>query len=204
MTPAVTTATPRTTSAPARALPDRPGPSNLAALPELRLMPAPSWEPAYDDERGLPHVGLLPMLPPLRLLPEEVPGEDELQVVRTPRGDLPEPRAFAQALILRLLEVVGGVRPVAQLRFDLVPTVFGQLESALAAQPRPTGLRPTVRSVRSLHVQERPEAVAEVCATVLRGPRASAIALRLEGLDGAWCCTELAGAVPAHEGRSAS
>lgn len=204
MTPAATTATPPPTAAPERNLPEGTGLSDLAALPELRLLPAPSWEPAYDDERGLPHVGLLPMLPPLRLLPEEVPGEDETHVVRTPRSNLPEPRMFAQALVLRLLEVVGGVRPVAQLRFDLVPTVLGQLEAALAAQPRPTGLRPTVRSVRSLHIQERPEGVAEVCATVLRGPRAAAIALRLEGLDGAWCCTELAGAIPTHEGRSAS
>jgi hypothetical protein len=48
-------------------------------------------------------------------------------------------------------------------------------------------------AVRSLHVQERPEGVAEVCATVRRGPRMAAIALRLEGIGGRWCCTELAG-----------
>ena len=38
-----------------------------------------------------------------------------------------------------------------------------------------------------------PEVVAEVCATVRRGERTSAIALRLEGISGRWCCTDLAG-----------
>jgi len=47
--------------------------------------------------------------------------------------------------------------------------------------------------VRSLHLQERPEGVVEVCATVQRGTRAGAFALRLEGLDGRWRCTELLG-----------
>jgi hypothetical protein len=47
--------------------------------------------------------------------------------------------------------------------------------------------------VRSLHVQQRPEGVAEVCATVRRGERTAAIARRLEGVGGRWCCTDLAG-----------
>jgi hypothetical protein len=47
--------------------------------------------------------------------------------------------------------------------------------------------------VRSVHVQERPEGVAEVCATVHRNGRAGAVALRLEGRNGAWRCTELVG-----------
>lgn len=180
-------------------------PHDETTLPELRLLPAPAWEPEYDDERGLPYVGVLPLPPPLRLLPVAVQDDDDdddEKVVRTPRSDLPAPRPFAQALVQRLLEVVGGVRPVAQMRFDLAPAVFEELERVVTTQPRPTGLRPTARSLRSLHVQERPEGIAEVCATVLRGPRASAFALRLEGLDGAWCCTELVGvgAAAAHAG----
>jgi len=60
-------------------------------------------------------------------------------------------------------------------------------------QPRSVGPRPGAQAVRSLHLQERPEGVVEVCATVQRGTRASAFALRLEGLDGRWRCTELLG-----------
>jgi hypothetical protein len=44
-----------------------------------------------------------------------------------------------------------------------------------------------------LHVQERPEGVVEVCATVQRGGRVAALALRLEGFDGRWRCTVLQG-----------
>jgi hypothetical protein len=52
---------------------------------------------------------------------------------------------------------------------------------------------PAVRGlVRSIHVGEPADGVAEICALVQRGPRASAVALRLEGLDGRWKCTALA------------
>lgn len=170
-------------------------------LPVLRLLPAPAWEPPYDDEVGLPYVGLQPLPSPLRLLPDvdgdEVDEDAEPLVARTQRSDLPAPQPFARALVQRLLEVLAGVRPVAQLRFDLSPELYDELEVAVAALPRYTGLRPTARSIRSLHVQERPDGVAEVCATVVRGPRAAAIALRIEGIGGAWCCTELLGALTA-------
>ena len=63
----------------------------------------------------------------------------------------------------------------------------------MIARPRVTGSRPGTGAVRSVHVQQRPDGVAEVCATVHRGQRMAALALRLEGRDGRWCCTELAG-----------
>ena len=53
------------------------------------------------------------------------------------------------------------------------------------------GARPVTGAVRSLHVQEHADGVAEVCATVRRGQRMAAVALRLEGLSGRWTCTEL-------------
>jgi hypothetical protein len=96
--------------------------------------------------------------------------------------------------VQRLLEVLAGVRPLAQLQRDTSLEVYGALEGALTARPTPTGMRPDGRAVRSLHVQQRPDGVAEVCATVRRGDRFGAVALRLEGLDGAWRCTELVGA----------
>ena len=45
--------------------------------------------------------------------------------------------------------------------------------------------------VRSVHVSEPVDGVAEVCAIVQQGPRCRAIALRLEGIDGRWQCTAL-------------
>ena len=45
--------------------------------------------------------------------------------------------------------------------------------------------------VRSIHVSEPVDGVAEVAALVRRGARSTAVALRLEGLDGRWQCTAL-------------
>jgi hypothetical protein len=42
-----------------------------------------------------------------------------------------------------------------------------------------------------VHVTSPFDGVAEVAATVRRGPRVTAVALRLEGLDGRWQCTAL-------------
>ena len=184
-----------------------------AGGPSLRLLPVPPCEPPYDDElaREVPAVvvvrpagapvGPLQRLPPLRLVPaaEEGPRDgdqdEDLEpgTVRTPLGALPPVRPSAQALVQGLLEVVAGVRPVSQLRRATSPQLFDALETQLHARPRPTGSRPPTGAVRSLHVQARPEGVAEVCATVARGGRAAALALRLEGVDGRWCCTELTG-----------
>lgn len=175
----------------------------VPSLPALRLLPVPVSEPPYDDELPVrlaapataplgPLRGLAPA--PLRLVPALPPVVgDEDGPVRTPVSDLPPARPVARALVQGLLEVLAGVRPVSQLQRSTTPELFLQLEQVVHGRPRATGARPVTGAVRSLHVQERPEGVAEVCATVRRGPRMAAIALRLEGVGGRWCCTELAG-----------
>ena len=165
---------------------------------ELRLLPAPASDPPYDDELAVPPTLRLvaplgaPVRPRLRPVPRPVPADDEATGAQHAPG-LPPARPFAHALVQRLLEVCAGVRPVVQLRRDTTPELYEQLERALHARPRAQGLRPTRRDVRSVHVQERPGGVAEVCATVLRGDRAGALALRLEGAHGRWLCTRLVG-----------
>lgn len=169
-------------------------------LPPLRLLPVPVSEPPYDDELPLRPVaaaapiGPLRALtpPPLRLVPS-LPADDEDGPSRTPVSDLPPARPVAHALVQGLLEVLAGVRPVSQLQRGTTPELFAQLEQVVHGRPRAVGARPLTGAVRSLHVQERPEGVAEVCATVRRGPRMAAVAMRLEGIAGRWTCTELAG-----------
>lgn len=187
-------------------------------LPTLRLLPAPVSDPPYDDERpASPALRLVgpadcaPRLTPSTPRPAAALGHlrppalstvrvhrrsddpDDDDVVRTPSAELPPPRAFAHALVQRVLETWAGVRPLPQLQRDTSPDLYAHLEAALGARPVPRGTRPTGRDVRSLHVQQRPDGVAEVCATVHRGTRTAALALRLEGRRGRWICTELVG-----------
>lgn len=180
------------------------------ALPTLRLLPAPSSAPPYDDELGSPaplhlvtgrqsRADLRPR-PRLSLVPDEAilaadpPSRDHLfegPGSRTPSTELPEPRGFARAIVQGVLEIRAGLRPLLQLQRDTTPELYARLESRLTAMPRKTGSRPTRADVRSLHVQQRPDGVAEVCATVRRGRRMRALVLRLEGQHGRWVCTEL-------------
>jgi hypothetical protein len=108
--------------------------------------------------------------------------------------DLPPAQPFARALVQRLLEVLAGVRPLAQLQRDTTLEVYDALERALTSRPRSDGPRPDGRAIRSVRIQHRPEGVAEVSATVRRGGRYAAVAFRLEGVNGCWRCTELVGA----------
>jgi hypothetical protein len=164
-----------------------------AERPALRLVPAPASAPPYDDEPGGPRP--LRLVGSLTFVPDPVPFDDDawLASERTPTAELPAAQGFARVLVQGLLEVLAGVRPVKQLQRDTTPELYAALAEALAHRPREVGPRPNPRAVRSLHVQQRPEGIAEVCATVKRGARTIALALRLEGLDGHWTCTELVG-----------
>jgi hypothetical protein len=162
------------------------------AVPLLRLVPAPASAPPYDDEIGPAPVLRLVMTP---TAVEPVPVDDEawFAAARTPSSQLPAAQVFARTLVQGVLEVLAGVRSIKQLQRDTTPELYATLSTAISRGRCKTGPRPDQHAVRSLHAQERPEGIVEVCATVVRGTRMGALALRLEGLDGRWTCTELVG-----------
>jgi len=102
---------------------------------------------------------------------------------------LPEPHGWAARLVQALIEVLAGDRPVGQLVRWTSTEVYDEV-SALTL-PRGSGERTSRGVVRSVHVSEPVDGVAEVAALVRRGRRTNAVALRLEGLDGRWQCTAL-------------
>jgi len=167
----------------------------LQPLPVLRLLPVPPCEPPYDDELAVPPPAPL-RLAPLRMLlarplnpgPGCLPGHP----AEAPAGPLPDARPVAHAVIQGLLEVRAGVRPLLQLRPTTTPQLYDELEDIIRVGRRQPGARPRTRAVRSLHVQQR-DGVAEVCARVQYGPRATAIGLRMEVASGRWLATALAG-----------
>ena len=107
----------------------------------------------------------------------------------TSRAELPEPRSWAARLVQALVEVLAGDRPVGQLVRWTSAAVYDDV--AALALPGERGTTAGARGVvRSVHVSEPVDGVAEVAAVVVRrGRRATAVALRLEGLDGRWQCT---------------
>ena len=158
---------------PARARPGHPGPG----------VPAPQRVPAA------------PVPPPdLRLVPSPA-AEDDADAVDfgpqpTATAALPRPAAWSARFAQAVVEVLAGDRPVSQLVRWTTTSVYDDV-AALIVGPAAVRGAAARGVVRSVHVSEPADGVAEVAALVRRGARSTAVALRLEGLDGRWQCTAL-------------
>jgi Family of unknown function (DUF6459) len=111
----------------------------------------------------------------------------------TPRAQLPDPRRWSARLAQGLVEVLAGIRPLAQLAPWVTDDVFADVQPRVQAAARRTN-RPAGRTraqLRMIRLCEPADGVAEVSAVVQYGNRCRALALRLEGLDGRWRCTAL-------------
>ena len=183
-----------------------------------RRLPAPQCEPPYDEEftlvddqvamnaqpaaqgtlalafrlpSGLPAHPVAP--PRLRLVPgqHDADFDPDFAPRPTPRTELPAPAVWSGRFVQALVEVLWGGRPSTQLVRWTNATVYAHVQRRAGVAmrvPATRGARPRVRSVR---VCEPNDGVAEVAAVVERGQRTTAIALRLEGIDGRWQCTVL-------------
>jgi hypothetical protein len=166
----------------------------------LRLLPAPVADPPYDDE--LPAAvaavdgSLALAFPPtgepvpLRLVP---PAANEPCDGRpTPRASLPDPRGWSGRLAQAVAEILAGARPAGQLARHTTLDVLEHLERSAGRLGSRGAAAPVLRPlVTSVHVSEPADGIAEACAVVDTGPRRRAIALRLEGIDGRWRCTDV-------------
>ncbi|MGI8699254.1 MAG: Rv3235 family protein [Mycobacteriales bacterium] len=187
--------------------PDRP----LVRL-AVRRVPARALEPPYDDEAapalptqltegslalafplpsGVPAVPEAPTL--LRLVPPG-PGDPGPPTEHPVAHPLAAPRPWAGRLVQAVVEVLSGDRPATQLARWTTAGVYYDLQRAATRAARERAVfasRPRTDVVRSLHVSEPADGVAEVCALIERDRRVRALALRIEGLDGRWQCTSL-------------
>lgn len=168
------------------------GPLQRPANPSLVGGVQGSLALAFTLPSGLPAVPQPP--PDLRLLRRPPAGtragdlaEEWAEPQLTSRALLPDPAPWAARLTQALVEVLAGQRPVAQLVRWTSGEVYDRLRRRCAVtRVCDTDLRALVRTVS---VTEPVDGVAEVAALVRRGPRCTALALRLEGLDGRWQCT---------------
>ncbi len=158
----------------------------------LRVRPAPRREPPFDDERPADQLRLIGGF--AQTLPFE-PWDGRLNHTRpwasarpTGRGELPEPGAWARRLLVALLEVQTGRRPLQQLSAQLSHAVQLGLANKLESGAWPSSVPTALRSIRA---GEPADGVAEISAVIQVGSRYRAIAARLEGLDGRWRCVRL-------------
>lgn len=104
-----------------------------------------------------------------------------------PAGQRRAAEAAARQIASALVEVLSGDRGASQLNRMVTPAVLAQVRFAIAA-PRPGSTRLRHR-IQTIHMSHPANGVVEVCAVLGNSARASALALRLELLDGRWRCT---------------
>lgn len=139
----------------------------------------------------------VPVPPPaLRLVPRTVDDDTDPAVAERATGsaELPDPGPWVAQLVQAVLEVLARERPRQQLVRWLSPEVYAELSAHVGAAPVRPAARSGVarRTVSSVHVSEPADGVVEASAVAVGGPRARAVAVRLEGWDGRWRCTRLA------------
>jgi hypothetical protein len=149
-------------------------------------------------------------------LVDEIDDDDDqfFAPQRTPRMQLPHPKPWCARFVQALIEVLAGERPAVQLARWTTDGIFTEVNRrarviAQARGPVPAIGHPRPRqrthgrtlsragsaagrlAVRSVHVSEPVDGVAEAAVHVQHGNRSRAIAVRIEGLDGRWRCTAL-------------
>jgi len=158
--------------------------------PALRSIPAPvAGEPTAQPREmdGLAEVGLTPAWR------------------STPRAELCDPVPWSRQLARGIAEVLVGTRPARQLSTWLTEDshatlrrnawrrrVRARVESGRTDTQRAGSPRRSSRiMVRSVHLSEPSDGVAEISAHLWIDGRGTAVALRAEGRDGRWVCTAI-------------
>ena len=104
--------------------------------------------------------------------------------IPTSSSKLPSLEDWNRTLILSVLEIWAGKRSPNQLARWCQSPVFQELT-------RNVGSQSIVGKLRKIHIQEPLDGLCEAIATVRFNERLRSIAIRLEGVDGRWLCTNL-------------
>lgn len=146
---------------------------------------------AFPLPSGVPAIPAPP--PRLRVVGTEL-AQRRPRVCTDDVGARPDVARWAAMVVQAAVEVVAGDRPLTQMVRWTTAEVYEQLLWRRQRQTRSTsgaaGQRRAV--VSSVHVCQPDDDVAEACATVRVGGRATAVALRLEADRDSWRCTAIA------------
>lgn len=108
----------------------------------------------------------------------------------------PDVARWAAMVVQAAVEVVAGDRPLTQMVRWTTAEVYDQLrwrrQRQIGGSAASVAVAPRRAVVSSVHVCQPDDDVAEACATVRVGGRATAVALRLEADRDSWRCTAIA------------
>jgi hypothetical protein len=155
--------------------------------PGLRLVPPAVDEPAgaaieaTETEEADDTADRAALVPRILRAPTPAPAIPLETRTEPPRTSVPAPSPLV--VVRAIVEVLAGVRPVAQLASLTTPRLQLDLErrACRTGQPR--------SSVRSVRMSEPRPGVAEVSAVIRRGKRVAALALRMELAGSRWRVT---------------
>lgn len=111
--------------------------------------------------------------------------DESFDVQLTSRDNLPNVRQWSMRLVHGMVEVINGVRPPSQLNKWITPDVMSLVQARILDKHMPRFI------VRSVHVMETDDGIAEISSVFGTPNRSFALAMRLEGLDGRWRATSL-------------
>lgn len=104
--------------------------------------------------------------------------------VPTSASELPELNTWSKRFVIGVLEIWAGKRPAAQLARWCHPKIYEELMASTSYQRE-------VGRIRKLHIQEPLDGLCECIATIQFKKRVRSMALRFEGVDHKWLCTDL-------------
>ena len=122
----------------------------------------------------------------LYLVPSSFGEEYEpgFEPVPTSASELPELHSWTMKFAISVVEIWAGRRQPAQLISRCHRHIYMQLLKQVGSQSE-------IGKIRSIHQNEPLDGICESTVTVRYGDRLRAIAIRFEGLDQRWLCTEL-------------
>lgn len=97
--------------------------------------------------------------------------------------DLPEPERWTRAYVIRTLEILGKRRPLLQIARNTHRHTYNEIASRI-------GTITEIPKMKRIHQSYPIDGVIEVVVILSLPKRSRALALRFEGVDGRWLCTE--------------
>jgi len=158
------------------------------SLRPLRVVPAPRHRPPVitdDDLEPVSHDSTRYVQEALAVDFSAASDEQVFGSQPTRRSELPDPRPWAGHLAQAIVEVMVGARPAPQLLRWTTSEVYDVVAHRAYVSSR-RGMTARRATVRSVHIYEPADGVAEACAVVVDGSRVRALAMRLVWLDGRW------------------